>query len=252
MKNISNSFPCRKAFSLAEILITIGILGVVSALTLPSLINKYQEKQLVTSYLRVYSILENAYKSVQNEYDTFENWSGAEIGVGKLNKKPEPEKVYEYMIKPYIEVNQVFLPKDSNWSSTGTTTCFPEKFSYFNNVPGDILSNRPAVSLKSGECLIFGYNNYSPFVVDLNSKRKPNVMGKDIFIFSFDPVKPERIKPGYPEAGWTDTPNYCDKSSAHGWIAGISCGFWIVRYKNMDYLHLPFEQVKSMWHGWVW
>ena len=60
MKNISNSFSCRKAFSLAEILITIGILGVVSALTLPSLINKYQEKQLVTSYLRVYSILENA------------------------------------------------------------------------------------------------------------------------------------------------------------------------------------------------
>ena len=41
--NLDNS---RKiAFTLAEVLITLGIIGVIAAMTLPSLITNYQEKQ---------------------------------------------------------------------------------------------------------------------------------------------------------------------------------------------------------------
>ena len=36
-----------KGFTLAEVLITLGIIGVVAALTLPSLITNYQKKQIV-------------------------------------------------------------------------------------------------------------------------------------------------------------------------------------------------------------
>lgn len=36
------------AFTLAEVLITLGIIGVVAAMTLPSLITNYQEKQRVS------------------------------------------------------------------------------------------------------------------------------------------------------------------------------------------------------------
>ena len=36
------------AFTLAEVLITLGIIGVVAALTLPSVINNFREKQLET------------------------------------------------------------------------------------------------------------------------------------------------------------------------------------------------------------
>ena len=35
-------------FTLAEVLITLGIIGVVAALTLPSVINNFREKQLET------------------------------------------------------------------------------------------------------------------------------------------------------------------------------------------------------------
>ena len=35
------------AFTLAEVLITLGIIGVVAALTIPTLISKYQEKQTI-------------------------------------------------------------------------------------------------------------------------------------------------------------------------------------------------------------
>ena len=36
----------KKGFTLAEVLITLGIIGVVAALTMPALINKYQKKVL--------------------------------------------------------------------------------------------------------------------------------------------------------------------------------------------------------------
>lgn len=37
-----------KAFTLAEVLITLAIIGVVAAMTMPSLIQKYQEQKRVT------------------------------------------------------------------------------------------------------------------------------------------------------------------------------------------------------------
>ena len=48
------------AFTLAEVLITLGIIGVVAALTLPSLIADYQEKVLVSQAKKSYSIIMNA------------------------------------------------------------------------------------------------------------------------------------------------------------------------------------------------
>ena len=50
----------RAAFTLAEVLITLGIIGVVAALTLPSLIADYREKELVTRDKRSYSVIMNA------------------------------------------------------------------------------------------------------------------------------------------------------------------------------------------------
>ena len=37
----------RLAFTLAEVLVTLGIIGIIAALTMPALITKYQKKQTV-------------------------------------------------------------------------------------------------------------------------------------------------------------------------------------------------------------
>ena len=255
--------PCnvRFGFTLAEVLITLGIIGVVVAMTMPALIARHQEKVWTTSYLRVYSILDNAYRRVQEEYGTFENWSGATITINSGDGKPDSslsdrKKLYEYMIKPYIEINEAYLPKNDNWNWVGSSNCWPETSYYLNKTPYGINTdreyiNKPAVSLKSGECIVLSYF-FGDFMVDINSKKGPNTLGKDQFAFSFDAVKKERIKPGYYQRWWTDTANYCDVKDSHGWHAGSSCGFWIVRYQNMDYLHLPFDEVKRRWRGGVW
>ena len=44
----------KKGFTLAEVLITLGIIGVVAALTLPSLITNYRKKQTVAQLKKVY------------------------------------------------------------------------------------------------------------------------------------------------------------------------------------------------------
>ena len=58
MKNHFKSI--KKGFTLAEVLITLGVIGVVAALTLPSVIANYQKKQTVVQLKQAYSILANA------------------------------------------------------------------------------------------------------------------------------------------------------------------------------------------------
>lgn len=58
------------AFSLAEVLITIGIIGVVAAMTMPSLIQKHQDKELATRTQKAFSSFSNALLLLQNDNGT--------------------------------------------------------------------------------------------------------------------------------------------------------------------------------------
>ena len=57
-----------KAFTLAEVLITLGIIGVVAAMTLPAVITNVQKK-VVENQIKVFnSTINNAFKMAQAEY----------------------------------------------------------------------------------------------------------------------------------------------------------------------------------------
>ena len=60
----------RSAFTLAEVLITLGIIGVVAAMTLPSLVNNYKEKELVSRTKKLYSNVQNAVLLAQKDLGT--------------------------------------------------------------------------------------------------------------------------------------------------------------------------------------
>lgn len=59
----------KKGFTLAEVLITLGIIGVVSALTLPTLINDFRAKSLETSFKKADAILTTALRTTMFEHD---------------------------------------------------------------------------------------------------------------------------------------------------------------------------------------
>lgn len=68
----------KPAFTLAEVLITLGIIGIVAALTLPSLITKQKNKILEVRFKRTYNALANATADLISE-EPYENWGGKGI-----------------------------------------------------------------------------------------------------------------------------------------------------------------------------
>ncbi len=62
------------AFTLAEVLITLGIIGVVAALTMPSLIQNHRKHVVETQLKKFYSMMNQAIMSVNAEYGGIENW----------------------------------------------------------------------------------------------------------------------------------------------------------------------------------
>ena len=63
--SVQNSKKC--AFTLAEVLITLGIIGVVAAMTLPTLISNARYKELETGLKRGYSLIAQALNMYQAE-----------------------------------------------------------------------------------------------------------------------------------------------------------------------------------------
>ncbi len=59
----------KKGFTLAEVLITLGVVGVVSALTLPTLINDFRARSLETSFKKADAILTTALRTTMFEHD---------------------------------------------------------------------------------------------------------------------------------------------------------------------------------------
>lgn len=62
-------------FTLAEVLITLGIIGVVAAMTIPTLVQSYKERATVTKVKKAYAMLTNAFQMAILENGTVNNWN---------------------------------------------------------------------------------------------------------------------------------------------------------------------------------
>ena len=71
---IGHARKTKKAFTLAEVLITLTIIGVIAALTIPNLMQKWQDHADVQKVKQAYSILNNAFKLCVQENGTMDNW----------------------------------------------------------------------------------------------------------------------------------------------------------------------------------
>ena len=52
-------------FTLAEVLITLGIIGVVAAMTIPTLMTNLKAQKLHSQFLRSYSLVQQAFKHME-------------------------------------------------------------------------------------------------------------------------------------------------------------------------------------------
>ncbi len=97
----------RLGFTLAEVLITLGIIGVVAALTIPSLIAKHKKKVFATRVKTTYNIVSNALVSSVQENGAPNTWDyGDSIennGDNTLNSIDHIEKMVNKYFLPYFK-----------------------------------------------------------------------------------------------------------------------------------------------------
>jgi prepilin-type N-terminal cleavage/methylation domain-containing protein len=140
-----------RAFTLAEILITLGIIGVVAALTIPAVIEKYQKKVTATKLKQTYSILYQAIKMSEIDNGPVTEWNSG------------GNQTYLY---PYLKIVKVCTSNSyectADWSLHYQT--------WF------ILSNGVHIAVSG-----YSNTNVTTIYIDLNGKSKPNVKGKDMF-----------------------------------------------------------------------
>ena len=162
------------AFTLAEVLITLGIIGIVAAMTLPTLIGKYQKIQTINQLKKVYSMLSQAIELSELENGNLTYW----------NYNQSTAEFFNQYIKPQL--------KTINMTSFGK---IPDKIQYtrpngtIENNFTPLESTALIVSTVDGTTFYLTGGSrfsrtYKTICFDLNGYKKPNKFGKDFFVIS--------------------------------------------------------------------
>lgn len=226
----------KKAFTLAEVLITLGIIGVVASMTMPSLISKYRERVFVERLKQTYSIFSQAYLMAVTDNGEAENWDlGVEStmdGASKvfdifspyLNKAEacrEKSGCFADSYKTFSGYNYGFAPKEHTKYARGILAN-GVSFAYSSSGSG---CSYVSESIYSGICAVL--------YVDLNGYKLPNKAGIDYFAFYITKkaILPMGLK------GWNGGMNghtceFNGTSSGNG----TGCTAWVLNMQNMDYL----------------
>ena len=99
-KNLKDSFTkINYEFTLAEVLITLGIIGVVAAMTLPTLIQTNKNKEVETKLQKIYSVMNQAILMSELDNGPKEYWSQS---CGEGDSDIDCETYYDKYILKYL------------------------------------------------------------------------------------------------------------------------------------------------------
>ena len=156
-KNIS-------AFTLSEVLITLGIIGVVASMTIPSLIQKYKRQETTARLKKFYSTMSQAIMRAEADLGTkVYEWDS--VTMSSVNPGQSYNETYAYYKKyldQYIKTLKVEkgVYDTENNIDAKTKVYFPDS---------------STMEVNAGYCVSLYY--------DVNGDKKPNELGRDIFLF---------------------------------------------------------------------
>ena len=171
----------KKAFTIAEILITLGIIGVVAALTLPLLTEDSQKKVYANKLSAAVSDFENAMttmleKEGNDMLQLTPAWTGSFLTELNKTMPHKTSKIGALARKNLNKSNGNAFPSDNN----------------FRNHKGAIFSvklNKSTDRKKESEMMAKGCAITSiaaDVYIDVNGESKPNIWGRDTFRYVLD------------------------------------------------------------------
>ncbi len=222
----------RKGFTLAEVLITLMIIGIIAAMTIPSLMNNTNEQETVVAVKKAYSVLAQAYSRIFAE-------NGEIIPATLGETETEATKTLGEMFAKYLNAQKVC-------GQEGGMDCLStQNGGMYKNFDGSDWHNWNAdtlyykMTLADGmSLLIYGYNSFQDkgtseplqyvigsLDIDINGDKKPNTKGKDVFAFWI--TRYGIVPIGTPD-DTTGNINDCR-------VFGGGCTAWVVSKGNVDF-----------------
>lgn len=235
---ISNVFKKHLGFTLAEILITLAIIGIVAALTIPALIQDHRKREAVAKLKKNLAVFNQVFSEAVKENGPMEIWTENSAGSG--------EAAVDFLanIKPYLkmdkdcgtdvgcfpDLNYVELNGNTTISNFNTSTAIAkarltDETLFYISITQPKCNDSPGTSptLINSSCGTLG--------LDINGYKGPNRRGIDAFVFWI-------TRRGIIPVG-TDVDNttFADGCKNMATASGISCAAWVVYNDNTDYLY---------------
>lgn len=179
------------AFTLAEVLITLGIIGVVAALTMPTLITKHQKNVTVNSLKKFYSAVSQAKALSEVENGPFATWE-----FNSEETKDSQRENFNKYFRPYLNIVDECKSTDQC-----NIPALKSDISYYNFY---IMNNGTIFSLKCSNDKEGKPGCY--IIADINGNKGPNTYGKDIFFMNIYNRQGVVMFGKYPNDGESRTP----------------------------------------------
>ena len=208
----------KRGFTIAEVLITLGIIGVIAAMTLPGAIASHRSKTLEAQFKKRYSELSQVLLKLQDDQEYIYGlyWTDMLAHFLASNIKGAVAPMRHIYIQAQTTQKRELgysLPVYKNYSQTAE---FPD---------GRLDDGFVAVNK---ECFIlFNADNFVTdnitIYIDINGLQKPNVFGYDVFAFKFDRDMALKV--------WEENDDLCDIKSTHA-ANGLSCSSYAMNDAN--------------------
>ena len=219
-------------FTLAEVLITLGIIGIVASMTMPAIVANYRSSVLESQFKKSYSILSQALIRTKEElgenlHQTYvpnqpEGWAGA------------------------VEFRETYFKYLQNLSSGGTSQMenFGKDWKSFSGVKESSLLGLGAMPgyllLADGSYVtVLKNNSRLNILVDINGKKFPNRTGYVIFPFVVDTDQDKLVS-------WSKDKSLCDKDLKVSGANGRACTYFAMINLN------PADKTRKYFQSLQW
>lgn len=230
-------------FTLAEVLIVLGVIGIVAAITIPSLISESQDQVLVTRLKKNFTAISQAYLTAVANEGAIEDWG------------PHPATLDDATKKQWIETFTKYLniQKDCTNTDSGCLPYTGYKYLLDNGTFYTGLNTGTAFYkylLADGSSLIISVNNGMDaannyylsqliFYVDVNGLAPPNIISWDLF----GPIYATTQKGVYAFGRSTtgtlaQAGPYGCRNTVSNFMFNTGCTLWVLYYENIDYKYV--------------